>query len=396
MRFLVTGVNVHGAVSTLELEAISSSDAETIAATRGWSALRIREAGMAVSLMPARSAKFSLLLFSQELLALLESGISLVEALETLAEKETRPETRQLIEQVLARLREGQAFSGALECAPRHFPLLYVATVRASERTGDLPEAIGRYVAYESQLEGLRKKLISAAIYPVLLISVGLLVSLFLIGYVVPRFSQVYADLGDNLPWMSQVLLSTGLFLQKHGLPFLLLFAGFCAAAGIQLRRPEVKSFFVRQLWRIPAVGERLRIYQLARCYRTAGMLLRGGMSAVPALKMIGGLLAPSLQPRLSAAIEQVREGQSLSRAMDDNGLTTPISLRMLRVGERSGRMGEMMERIAAFYDEDMTRWVEWFTKMFEPLLMAVIGLIIGGIVLLLYLPIFELAGSIQ
>jgi general secretion pathway protein F len=396
MRFHVTGVNGHGTVSTLELEAISASDAETIAATRGWSALRIREAGMTGSLMPARTAKFSLLLFSQELLALLESGISLVEALETLAEKETRSETRHLIEKVLARLREGQALSGALECAPRYFPLLYVATVRASERTGDLPEAIGRYVAYESQLEGLRKKLISAAIYPVLLIAVGLLVSLFLIGYVVPRFSQVYADLGDNLPWMSQVLLSMGQFLQSHGVVFILLFAGLCAATGFQLRRPEVKSFLVRQLWRIPAIGERLRIYQLARCYRTAGMLLRGGMSAVPALKMIGGLLAPSLQPRLSAAIEQVREGQSLSRAMDDNGLTTPISLRMLRVGERSGRMGEMMERIAAFYDEDMTRWVEWFTKMFEPLLMAVIGLIIGGIVLLLYLPIFELAGSIQ
>jgi general secretion pathway protein F len=125
-------------------------------------------------------------------------------------------------------------------------------------------------------------------------------------------------------------------------------------------------------------------------------MLLRGGMSAVPALNMIGGLLAPSLQVRLASAISQIREGQPLSKAMEDNGLTSPVALRMLRVGERSGRMGEMMERIASFYDEDMTRWAEWFTRMFEPLLMALIGLIIGGIVLLLYLPIFELAGSIQ
>jgi general secretion pathway protein F len=273
---------------------------------------------------------------------------------------------------------------------------LYVATVRASERTGDLPEALSRYIAYESQLEGLRKKMVSAAIYPVLLIAIGLLVSLFLIGYVVPRFSQVYADLGDNLPWMSQILLLIGLGIQQHGLVILVAVATVVTLLIKLLSRAESKAWIAAQLWRMPAVGERLRIYQLARCYRTAGMLLRGGMSAVPALSMIGGLLAPSLRSRLEAAIGEVREGRMLSQAMEANGLTTPVALRMLRVGERSGRMGEMMERIAAFYDEDMTRWVEWFTKMFEPLLMAFIGLIIGGVVLLLYLPIFELAGSIQ
>jgi len=396
MRFFVTGINGRGVVSTLEFEASSAGDATALAAAQGWSAVSIRAERKSLSLQFGGKARFSLLLFSQELLALLESGISMVEALETLAEKESRPETRRLIEQVLQKLREGSALSAALDSFQQHFPPLYVATVRASERTGDLPEALARYIAYESQLETLRKKLVSAAIYPVLLIAVGLLVSLFLIGYVVPRFSQVYADLGDNLPWMSQVLLTAGQFIQQHGALSLLLSAG-CAAAGVHLlRKPQSRSWIVRQLWRLPAVGERLRIYQLARCYRTAGMLLRGGMSAVPALNMIAGLLAPSLQTRLASAIGEVREGRTLSEAMENNGLTTPIALRMLRVGERSGRMGEMMERIAAFYDDDMTRWVEWFTRMFEPLLMAFIGLIIGGIVLLLYLPIFELAGSIQ
>lgn len=396
MRFFVTGVNGRGDIATLEYDAVNAGDATALAAAQGWSTVSVRAARNWFSWTTGRAARFSLLLFSQELLALLESGISMVEALETLAEKESRPDTRQLIEQVLEKLREGNALSAALDRFPRHFPPLYVATVRASERTGDLPEALARYIAYESQLEGLRKKLVSAAIYPVLLIAVGLLVSLFLLGYVVPRFSQVYADLGDNLPWMSQVLLTIGQLIQKHGVMSLVIAVVATVIGYRLLRRPEFKGWFARQMWRLPAVGERLRIYQLARCYRTAGMLLRGGMSAVPALIMIGGLLAPSLRVRLNEAIREIREGRTLSQAMEAHGLTTPIALRMLRVGERSGRMGEMMERIAAFYDEDMTRWVEWFTRLFEPLLMAFIGLIIGGIVLLLYLPIFELAGSIQ
>src|SRR5262249_54361859 len=158
------------------------------------------------------------------------------------------------------------------------FPALYVATVRASERTGDLPEALGRYIAYESQIEVLRKRLVAAAIYPVLLIAVGVLVSLFLLGYVVPRLSQVHEELGDKLPWMSQVLLVWGKLIQQHAVEAAIGFAVTTVAGVRLLRRPEVMAWMVRQAWRVPALGERLRIYQLARCYRTAGMLLRGGM----------------------------------------------------------------------------------------------------------------------
>jgi general secretion pathway protein F len=125
-------------------------------------------------------------------------------------------------------------------------------------------------------------------------------------------------------------------------------------------------------------------------------MLLSGGISIVPALSMVSGLLDSDLRGRLDAASRMIREGQSISVAMETCGLTTPVSLRLLRVGERSGQMGEMMERIAAFHDEELARWVDTFTKTFEPLLMAFIGIVIGGIVVLMYLPIFELAGSIQ
>ena len=152
----------------------------------------------------------------------------------------------------------------------------------------------------------------------------------------------------------------------------------------------------MQRLWQLPAAGERMRVYQLARFYRTLGMLLRGGMPIGAALKMVSDLLRTQLKLQLHGAAEKINEGRSISYAMQLHQLTTPVSLRMLEVGERTGEMGEMMERIASFYDEEMARWVDWFTRLFEPLLMAAIGLVIGLVVVLMYLPIFELAGSLQ
>jgi general secretion pathway protein F len=268
--------------------------------------------------------------------------------------------------------------------------------VRATERTGDLADALKRYSAYESQLDLVRKKVISASIYPVLLIGAGTLVLLFLMGYVVPRFSLVYEQIKGDLPLASRLLLRAGKLMQEHGMAagitFILSLAGLARLAMTQQARRWVGA----KLWQIPAIGARMRLYQLARFYRTLGMLLRGGTPVVPAIDMASGLLASALKPGVARAREAIREGRTISEAMSLHGLTTPVALRMLRVGERSGRMDEMMDRIASFFDEEIARWVEWFTRLFEPLLMAFIGIVIGIIVVLMYLPVFELAGSIQ
>jgi len=213
---------------------------------------------------------------------------------------------------------------------------------------------------------------------------------------VVPRFSHIYADIGGDLPLMSRLLMRWGQLLEANGAAILtgtllVLSAMFYAAS-----RPGSKQWLIRKLWQLPSLGRRLHIYQLSRFYRSLGMLLRGGMPMVTSLQMVSDLLESSLRGQLALASASVREGHTLSRAMEQYGLTTPIALRMLRVGERTGRMGEMMERIAAFYEEETARWVERFTKLFEPLLMVFIGLVIGVIVVLMYFPIFELAGSIQ
>jgi general secretion pathway protein F len=187
-----------------------------------------------------------------------------------------------------------------------------------------------------------------------------------------------------------------GRLIDEHGISVC---AGFLVATSLVLygaSRPAFRAAVGRLLARIPAVGRQLQLYQLARLYRTVGMLLRGGLPVVTAFEMTRGLLAAAAQPRLALATRAVREGQSLTESLTVNGLTTAVAERMLRVGERSGNMGEMMDRIAAFYDNELSRFVEVATRLIEPAMMTVIGLVIGGIVVLMYFPIFELAGSIR
>jgi general secretion pathway protein F len=346
--------------------------------------------------LPKRATQLHLAVFSQQLVSLLDAGLSLVESLEALAERDSNSGTQRTLERVLGRLYEGQTLATALSEHPEVFPPLYVASVRASERTGALQEALTRYIAYAEQAEALRKTLVNACIYPAVLLGAGLLVTLFLMGYVVPRFSSIYEDVGTDLPAASRLLLQWGQLIDAHtGLMVILTVASI--GGGIYLlTRPATRAKVGDWVARIPSVGRQLHLYQMARLYRTTGMLLRGGMPAVAALQMSAGLLSAGSRPAFAAATQSVREGQSLAQAMERNGLTSPVAARMLRVGERSGNMGEMMERIASFCDEELARWVAVVTRLIEPILMTVIGLVIGVIVVLMYFPIFQLAGSIR
>ena len=382
-------------IQSLVLDAGDAIQAQLQAETQGYSVLATKAQGKLAVARGLGKQKFNLMLFSQELLSLLDSGLSLVEAIEALAEKEANAESKTILTQVMAALYEGLPLSSALERFPQVFPALYVALIRSSERTGDMVQALGRHVTYQGQLDAVRKKIVTASIYPVLLIIVGGLVMLFLLGYVVPKFSTIYESAGTDLPWMSQVLLAWGRLLQEHGKEVFMGFIGVVAVLGYVLSRPAVRAAIMNQVWKIPALGETMRIYQLARFYRTLGMLLRGGIPLVMAMQMVSSLLQPALRASLALVERDIREGKPLSSAMEEHGMTTSIAIRMLRVGERTGRMGEMMERIGVFYDE-IARAVDWFTRLLEPLLMVVIGLVIGVVVVLMYMPIFELAGNIQ
>jgi len=341
--------------------------------------------------------RFPLVLFSQELLTLLEAGLPLLESIEALARKESTSGSGKVYNDIVKMLREGKSLSLTLESYPKAFPTLYVALVRASERTGDLPQALRRYLAYRQDMDVIRGKLTSAAIYPALLAIVGGLVVIFLLTYVVPRFSHMFEDIGGSLPWMSRLLMQWGQFLEANGGTFAITVAMGVILSGYVLSRKATQAWIAASILRIPVVGERARIYELSRFYRTLGMLLEGGIHIMKALEMTAGLLGQeNLKAGLRSVTREVGEGKSVSSAMQDHGLTTEVAYQMLAVGEQSGNLGEMMERISRFYDAETARWMEWFTRLVEPILMLFIGLVIGGIVLLMYLPIFELAGSMQ
>jgi general secretion pathway protein F len=394
MQFYIKAFDLNHGVLAYAVDAQDEADARRMVLEQGRRLISI--AARKSLAWSTGKQRIPIVQFSEELVALLDAGLTLVEAIEALAEKEAQAGTRRSLEHLRSRLFEGATLSVALSELPASFPPLFVATVRASERSGAIREALVRYVAYQRQIDVLRKKLVSAAIYPAVLCGAGLLVTFFLMAYVVPRFSSIYEDMGSNLPWASRMLMSWGHLMSDHGKLVLLAFAGLAVGAVYAVTREGFRSMVSRQLTRIPSVGRQLHTYQLARMYRTVGMLLRGGVPAVTALQMSEGILGVVLRSRFRGATAGIREGRSVAQAMEQFGLTTPVAVRMLRVGERSGNMGEMMERIAAFYDEELARAVDLLTRLIEPLLMSIIGLIIGLIVVLMYFPIFELAGSLQ
>lgn len=342
-----------------------------------------------------KRSRFDLAIFSHELASLLRAGLTLTESLETLSEREGADGERQIIHKLLTRLQEGKPLSSALKEEASLFPPLYIASIASGERTGALPEALDRYRAYQYQLDKLRSTVISASVYPALLLIIGTGVALFLLMYLVPRFAVMYDSL-ESLPWGSQLLLRWGLFASEHALFVSLTFAGMAAVIAWALFNTNLTNRLVSIAASIGWLDARMRLLRMTRFYRAAGLLLVGGTPLVQTLQLCSGLLTADEQARLKAAENDIREGIKPSQSLQQSGLLTPVAFRMIRVGERNGELGVMLEKIAIFHDEELTRWIERMTRLIEPLLMLVIGGLIGTIVVLLYLPIFELAGQIS
>jgi general secretion pathway protein F len=400
MQFDVRTLSADNVMSRLSIDARDENDARRQIEARGLFAASIRQVSSvlpgAVRIGNAGGRGLPLVLFSQELLALLKAGLSIAEALEALLEKETNEPTRLILGRLLDGLREGKRFSGVLAEQPELFPALYIGMVRAAEGTSDLPQALARFINYRQQVDLVRNKIISSAIYPMILMLVGGGVSFFLIAYVVPRFADVYQGSGHNLPWLTQMLLKWGQFSANHMPSLLAAMVIVTAALILTLRHLFLNGGMARLVARLPGVGERIRIYELSRLYLTLGMLNEGGIPIVAAMRTAEGMVSDAIKEGLKSTILMVEAGTQLSAAFEANNLVTPISLRLLRVGERTGEMGAMLSQSAAFYDGETNRWIDRFTRILEPVLMAAIGGVVGIIVVMLYMPIFDLAGSIS
>ena len=403
MNFAIRAIGPNG-VETLHIEAANPEEACRHLAARDFRPLSVKAADKPAWQQwidrSSSQASFDLPLFSQELLALLEAGLTLTESLDALYEKERRPAVSKILAALRGRLGEGQRFAAALAAQPEIFPPLYCGLMRAAERTASLDNSLARYIEYRSRVDQVRRHVTQAMIYPAILCGVGLLVSLFLLGYVVPSFSSVYQSSGRDIPLASQLLLQWGRFVADNA-PIL---GGIGLSALLALiwsiRRPKTRkalsASFSSFLRRLPQIGERLQTFELARLYLALGTLLEGGLPILLALELCDGLVSAKTQLALHRAARRIAEGQPASTAFDEAGLCTPVALRLMRVGERTGQQGDMLARAARFHDGEIERFIARFTRSFEPLLMAAIGIIIGGIVVLLYMPIFDLAGSFQ
>lgn len=314
----------------------------------------------------------------------------------TLHNKETRAGAKATLAAIVLTLQQGQSFSDTLAGFPDIFPDIYIATVHAAERSGNLPEALARFVAYQLQFDAIRKKLISAAIYPCMLLVVGGLVTLFLLGYVVPKFSVVYESSGREIPWMSQMLLGFGQTLAAHPLLCAGALAAVVGAVVFGIANRAMRMALVLRLLRLPVLAGKAAEFRLARFYRALSLLLHAGIPLHKALAMVGPMLLPAQQEQLAQARRAVQEGMPFSTALEQADMATPVAQSLLKVGENTGRLGDMLERSAKFHDEEFARWVDWASRLLEPLLMTIIGVVIGGVVVLMYMPIFELAGSLS
>ena len=356
----------------------------------------------ALATQPARRAAwrrgttFDLRLFSQELAVLLQAGIPLLEALQTLREKDGASPAGSPLDAVMDGLQEGQAISAALGCAPQAFDALFIALVAASERNGQLATTLRDHAAYLAWSGALASRLRAALVYPLMLLTAGGAVVMFLLLYVLPRFAGVFDSLGRDLPLASRWLIDLGVLAAAHPVAALTLAAALPLALVMGARLPAARQAGLALLWRSPALGPHLRLVALARLYRALSLTLSAGVPVAAALPLVTPVLPAHLRPALQQVLHGVRSGQRLSLCLQAEGLATPVAWRMLRVGEQSGEVSGMLARAAAFHDDQIARLSDLVTRLVNPVLMLVMGVVIGGIVVLMYLPIFTLMEQVQ
>lgn len=338
----------------------------------------------------------TLLTLNQELLVLIKAGLPIIQALDTILERFDRGQLADILKEVRENVKGGMALSDALEKYPKAFPHLYVASVRAGERTGDLPLTIRRYIAFLKRVEEVRKKFVSALVYPSILVTVATIAIAFLLVYVVPTFSQVYADAGSQLPLPTRILISFSSALKHYILLVLALIVGVVMGLRRWSATERGRFWFDDFRIRLPFIGEVFSKFAVASFTRTLATVIGSGIPIVESLKMsVGTLNNVVLERRLLQAVVKVEEGMSLSNAIESVKFMPPLALRMLGVGETTGSLEEMLSDISEYFESDIDARLHLLTTAIEPAIMIVMGLVVGVIIITMYLPVFKIAGTV-
>lgn len=343
-----------------------------------------------------RVSNKDLLTFNQELLVLIKAGLPIIQVLDTILERIDSGKLAEILKDVREDIKGGRSLSEAFMKFPRAFPHLYVASIMAGERTGDLPQTIRRYNLYLKKAEVMKKKLIGALIYPAILVTVAFMAITLLLVYVVPTFSQVYADSGSQLPVPTQILITFTTFLRRYFLIFVVVIISSTVFFRNWARTEKGRYTLDNYKIKIPFVGNLLIKYALTSFTRTLATVIGSGIPIVESLKMsVGTLNNMILERKLLTAVTRVEEGTRLSVALEAEHLMPPLALRMLGVGETIGSLEEMLTEISEYFEDEIEQRLGVLTTAIEPAIMIVMGLVIGVIIIVMYLPVFKIAGTV-
>lgn len=344
----------------------------------------------------ARMTSRRFLLFNQELLVLLRSGLPVLQIFDTQVDQIEAGSFHDVISEIREEIRGGSSLSEAFAKFPRSFPPLYIAAIKAGEKTGDLPETLARFLEYQKRVEMIRAKVRSASFYPLLLTIAAVAVVIFLMLFVVPRFTQIYADAKVELPLMTRILIGLSELVGRYWYLFVLSLIVIVPLARSLVRSTRGRLWVDRLLLRLPFVGGLKTDYALTGFNRTLGTTLASGTPLVSAMQMSRGTLNNiSLEKAMVAAIRRVEEGSALSESLSQTGFFPPLALRMVSIGEKSGSLVEMLGDIAEYYEAAVEQRLTRLTTMIEPILMMTMGLLIAFIIVAMYVPIFQLAGTV-
>jgi len=339
----------------------------------------------------------TLLMFCQEMAALLKAGLPLLQSIEIMLERQSNPVFKRSLIVVRDKIKTGISLSDAFKQEGELYPSIFATTLVAGERSGNLEGVVRRFVQYLRLSLQLKKKAISAAVYPVVLLVLMTLVVGVLVVFVIPQFKDFYTGLGGTLPLPTRILLAVSDFVRGNSLVLGLSVAGAIVGVVVWYRREESKMLVDGLLLKVPVLGPMLRMYSTSQLARTLSTLLSGGLPLLSAL----GVAANSIGNRaMSAAIasggSHIREGRSLTVALEETHMVDGMAIEMVKVGEQTGALADMLNTLSEFYDQEMETRLATVMGLVEPILLSIMAVVVAGMLIAFYLPMFQIFGQIQ
>jgi type IV pilus assembly protein PilC len=336
-------------------------------------------------------------MFSRQLATMLAAGIPLVQAFEIVGVGHEKPSMQKLILNIKADIESGTSLHEALAKHPLYFDDLYVNLVEAGEQAGALENLLDKVATYKEKTEALKKKIKKALFYPAAVLAVAVIVTLILLIFVIPQFEALFKGFGADLPAFTRMVINLSQFVQDKGWMIALVIGGGVFAFGYFHKRSRaVRHFIDRTLLRIPVLGPILTKAAIARFARTLSTMFAAGVPLVEAMESVAGATGNIVYEQATLRMkDEVATGLRLQRAMENSGLFPNMVIQMIAVGEESGSLDEMAAKVADFYELEVDTAVDSMASLLEPLIMVILGILVGGLVVAMYLPIFKLGAAI-